>query len=78
MYRAALAIGLARAGGTVPAWGRSRVGVPASAGSQQGPSGPRSPFLLKKRGHGKGAEAPEQLPPEGGTPAVAASRNIDL
>ena len=57
---------------------RSRVGVPASAGSQQGPSGPRSPFFLKKRGHGNGAEAPEPLPPEGGTPAGAASRNIDL
>jgi len=29
-----------------PCSGRSRVGVPASAGSKQGPSGPRSPFPL--------------------------------
>ena len=33
-------------------------------------------FCLKKRGHGSGAEAPEPLPPEGGTPAVAASHNM--
>ncbi len=25
------------------------------------------PFFLEKRGHGNGAEAPEPLPPEGGT-----------
>ena len=49
--------------------GRSRAGVPASAGSRQRPSGPRCPFFLEKRGHGNGAEAPEPLPPEGGTPA---------
>ena len=33
---------------------RSRVGVPASAGSQQEPSGPRSPFFLKKGVMGTG------------------------
>ena len=35
------------------------------------------PFFLK-RGHGNGAEAPEPLPPEGGTLAVASSRNNGL
>ena len=51
--------------------GCSRAGVPASAGSQQGPSGPRCPFFLEKWGYGNGAEAPEPLPPEGGTPTTA-------
>ena len=35
-------------------------------------------FISIKQGDGNGAEAPEPLPPEGGTPAKAASRNIDL
>ena len=50
--------------------GCGRAGVPASAGSQQGPSGPRCPFSLEKRGRGNGAEAPGPLPPEGGTPTT--------
>ena len=65
-YRDTLAVGLGR---TVPAWGL-RSG--RSTGFSRKPTRafrPECPFFLKKRGHENGAEAPEPLPPEGGTPA---------